>query len=845
LGRARETEAIHDAIAAGHSVLVAGPLGVGKTRLLEHFLGACPSHTYVAHLVGSEATATIPFGAVASLMPADAVADPYALLQSASDRFVRLSAGRRRLVVIDDIHHLDPSSTAVVHNLCVVRHSTLLAAVRSERPPPAAVTEMLKELHVEWIELGPLSEDDGRAFAAESLGCPPSDPTVDVLLARSGGNPLFLGELVRAQLAGLPGGLSHQLIDLVRARLSGLSTEARRLMECVVVGEPLLARLDVVDDDALAELEQFGLVATADVDGRVVIRGAHPLYGEVVRAGLTPSSRQLVAKRLAGSMRSVERRRGDALRLAGWLLDVGETPDPLLAREAAREAAAWLQTDLADRLMDVALAEDRGCEALMAAAALRRNAGEVRAAERLLREALDVATDDGARFEVALSLAQLYGFYDGNPAAASAVLREVATRVGDGLPQRELEVEAAVFTSIGQYDAALAAAQRLLDDPACDTRAEWSALSTSLWIEVQTMRLDLVDQHVARLAQLVQGVGDAWPGTVDMVWGLEVTVHLERGDLPGGIALGQSRDADAVRLGVPGGLIHFAIAHLRWLSGDLDGARQSISRAIDRLTRFDSYNTLPMVRTSAAMVAAIDGERSEAERLLELADERAPGENPVGMVWRHRANGWLMAKDDPAAAVDAFIEASRVGRQSSTHAWALLALHDAVLFDGADRVIGELDFLGQLPVAAPLMTLLVDHARARAAGDTDAVRLAAESFERAGAKWYAANAWQAVAMSERSAAAQARAATRATLLAPAAALGANAAAIAEIALSPRQAEIAVRAAAGASSRAIAEEMFVSSRTVDNHLRLVYRKLDVNGRAELAAALGLPEPQLRT
>ena len=72
----------------------------------------------------------------------------------------------------------------------------------------------------------------------------------------------------------------------------------------------MLRTLDVVDDAALAELEQTGLVSTAtEDDGAVVIRAAHPLYGEVVRAGLSPTKRQLVARHLAASMRPVDRRR--------------------------------------------------------------------------------------------------------------------------------------------------------------------------------------------------------------------------------------------------------------------------------------------------------------------------------------------------------------------------------------------------------------------------------------------------------------------------------------------------------------------------------------------------------
>ena len=57
-------------------------------------------------------------------------------------------------------------------------------------------------------------------------------------------------------------------------------------------------------------------------------------------------------------------------------------------------------------------------------------------------------------------------------------------------------------------------------------------------------------------------------------------------------------------------------------------------------------------------------------------------------------------------------------------------------------------------------------------------------------------------------------------------------------LSRREHEIAVRAAGGATSREIADSLFLSVRTIDNHLQRAYTKLGVTGRSELAAALDL-------
>ncbi len=52
------------------------------------------------------------------------------------------------------------------------------------------------------------------------------------------------------------------------------------------------------------------------------------------------------------------------------------------------------------------------------------------------------------------------------------------------------------------------------------------------------------------------------------------------------------------------------------------------------------------------------------------------------------------------------------------------------------------------------------------------------------------------------------------------------------ALTPREREIAELVAAGKRNSEIAEELVLSERTVANHLRHIYEKLDVRNRAEL-------------
>jgi len=48
--------------------------------------------------------------------------------------------------------------------------------------------------------------------------------------------------------------------------------------------------------------------------------------------------------------------------------------------------------------------------------------------------------------------------------------------------------------------------------------------------------------------------------------------------------------------------------------------------------------------------------------------------------------------------------------------------------------------------------------------------------------------------------------------------------------------VAERVAGGLTSRKIAEELFVSPRTVDAHLTHIYRKLDITSRSRLAVMM---------
>jgi DNA-binding CsgD family transcriptional regulator len=132
--------------------------------------------------------------------------------------------------------------------------------------------------------------------------------------------------------------------------------------------------------------------------------------------------------------------------------------------------------------------------------------------------------------------------------------------------------------------------------------------------------------------------------------------------------------------------------------------------------------------------------------------------------------------------------------------------------------------------------------RRLARGDAAGLDAAARALDTLGAALLAAEAYTAAAAAYRSeglARAASAAAQRAAQLA--AACGdprtpGLAAAPATGRLTRREREVAALAAAGSSSREIADRLVLSVRTVDNHLHSAYTKLGVTSRDELARVL---------
>lgn len=369
-GRDKELGAVEAALAVegGGGVAIVGVAGVGKTRLareaLTRWSGRGRDHEWV---VATRAAASIPFGALSHLLP-DAMwsgDSRVALLARVIDRVTARTASGPVLTVVDDAHLLDEASAALLHQLAARRLVVPLLTARHGEPGNDAVAALGREAALRlWV--GPLPPEAVNELLERALG-EHIDPLSRRRLHRlADGNPLLLrelladasetGRLVRREgvwrwRGDVPAGA--RVAELVAARLRALDAATRQVLEVIACGEPLALSLieRLADPPAVEAAERSGMAVVERSGARVRLRLAHPLYGEVLRAGLPVTRARAIWGRLATAVAEGPKRRRDDLFLSGvWRLQSGTADCPGELIEAAERAISRFDWELAERL---------------------------------------------------------------------------------------------------------------------------------------------------------------------------------------------------------------------------------------------------------------------------------------------------------------------------------------------------------------------------------------------------------------------------------------------------------------------------------------------------------------
>lgn len=286
VGRAAHLAAIRAAAQRAAGVLLVGPPGSGRSRLAREagvLLG--PRHVGIA---ATSWTRDTPLGAFAARLPElGDLAEP-AALQRARE-LLRPADGRRTLLLVDDVHLLDPLGARLVHDLARHREAFVVLTARAGATLPEPVLALRIEGLLERVETADLDPADADVLVERALGGPVEGATRHELGALSGGNPFLLRELIDAGRA--EGALRRsgpvwrwyddvtpppRLREVVLARMADLTAPQRELAELLALGGPL--GLEVVEalpgGDEVAALERAGVVVSRAVGRRLEIAPA-------------------------------------------------------------------------------------------------------------------------------------------------------------------------------------------------------------------------------------------------------------------------------------------------------------------------------------------------------------------------------------------------------------------------------------------------------------------------------------------------------------------------------------------------------------------------------------------
>ncbi|WP_448005910.1 LuxR C-terminal-related transcriptional regulator [Agromyces bauzanensis] len=864
MGRDAVIERAASAIAGpSRTVLAYGPSGIGKSRVVQAVTERLAADGWcVLSASGNTALSAVPLGALAPVLAGDpvgmatAAGDPVALYAAASAAVRDLAGGRRTVLAVDDVSAVDSVSVALIAQLVEAGTLRLIATVREADPLPDALLSLAASGDAVRLEIAALDVDQVSELLTRVLGGPVAHRAAVELHGVSHGNPLFLRELAIGaagaaslvcadglwQLVGEPVG-TPALRDLIRARLRQLDDDERDAVERLALCEPL-----AFDEftrpgapEALAELEMHGLIRVDESAARMRVWLAHPHYASAVRDSIPRLRALSLLVEQADVVASRPMSAGDELRVAIWRLDAGRPSDPgVLARTAALARMAH-DRRTAERLAAAAVAAGADDAAsLLLHGELLWSLGRAEEALTTLERAERRARSDAAPEELVAAIGAARADVLGGDPLGSARGIALLESLQSALPSQTSTLalrKAVLLVNLGYAHDALAQVE------AAAAGAGDRGFPQAVLDLARAMPLAILGRNEEAVAAAERAVAFAMDdGTLFPLRRAEIVLAHA---LISADRLGEARANvieslhDAIRDDdeLTARFDEFMMGQVFWELGRLDTAARWFRDTVGGAELHGPKSLREIALCFLAIVAAEQGDLAQARDLRARVIDGLDEEHAVAVL----ADAWiavLEARPDAAAAmilerVDVTIERGAVGI-------AAPLLHHLVRLGSRAHARTAAERLARLAEASdsPALQRRLAHARAEAEADAAALRAVGAEWESIGCALYAAEAFASAGQAAR-AAGHGREATadlqRSAALA-AACEGARTPLLrfAEGAepLTPREREIASLAAQGLSSNEIATRLFLSPRTVNNHLQSTYAKLGIRGRHEL-------------
>jgi DNA-binding CsgD family transcriptional regulator/tetratricopeptide (TPR) repeat protein len=807
----------------------------------------------------------------------------------------RLAARQPLVLVLDDLHWADGASTELLTYLLRRLPDAPILLAGSYRTGQAgralvgAIEAADRAGDVERLALGPLKLDDAGQLVPGS-----NRATRERLYAQSGGNPFYLLQLARTSHNG--DSAPPAVAAAIAQEVAALSGAARAFAEAAaVVGDPFdlditAGAASVDEEQALASLDELlarDLVRPSQTPRRFHFR--HPLVRSAVYDGSSMSTRlgaharcaeALAARGAPATARAhhveqsahmgdqaavavlVEAAAANASRLPSSAARWFEAARRILPGDAPAGVRLGLQMDAATalttagRLADarallvegIALAGpeagDMRVRFTAACAEVEQQLGRHEEAHARLLAALDEQTDReseaGVALLVALATDGFYGMhYDGIVRWGKTAVA-AATRLGD--PTLLVAAEAVLAMGCA-FTGATADAERHCDAAAAlvDTMSDEElvvrrdALGHLAAAELYLERFPETARHAGRGIALARaaGQGDFFPtlfpclGTASWVLG-----RLEESGQVFDDAVESARLAGNVQ-GIAWTLFNRSVPAL--LAGDWELALSTGEESV-RLAESLGDSFVPAY--AGLMYGWALFETGDPARGAEVMVTAAGGPDLPNIAggWRAThlevlARCWLALGrlDDARFAADRAREVAATVGLPRTRAMAHSAAAHVALFAGDPVVaieegraaIAAFDEVSD-KVDAAVVRIMLGRALAQAGDPVGAaaeLSTAGAAFEAYGARRYRDQVDQELRkLGHR--------VSRRTAPAPAQGAGVEA-------LSARELEVAHRVVDRRTNPEIAADLFLSLKTVETHMRNIFRKLDVSSRVEVA------------